>query len=589
MIRPTRTAVSLIRTLLIGTASVASVAATSSVLVSCANENEPEYWVKKLEDPAWRARSIKRLGQFFEDAVTRADKDISNPEVKALLDKVVEPLTNVYVTQYESLDENTREDLINLISSFRDPRTEPALKKALEEFGQRGRGGRDLKWVSRAVRDLKLKGVGPDLIAAFKKMKPSTKEGAYYRDFNEALIAVADASWQPELVSVLAEDFPVLDPQKKDPAAVNEFKDKLYQTVTAVQLLGETKASSAVDPLLKVVLDPTRAQAGNEALLALTKIGKPAALEAAKLLSGGSPELAQFQKKQIQKANNLKAPPEGDLHQGPAAMILGAIGRPEGIAPLMKALEEAKEDAEKAQLLTALAMMPHTPEVVNTFKEGLKEMPTDASAGQGNALQSLAEPAALMFDTSLVPILVDRAGDLIRAKEIVPASLLTLSAIKLMDPSQVRSVGAVVKRLGKGEGPLAKHLEGVNEAYEKSAKLLEQCKQDAACYMTEAKKSGNQTKNNQIIAIKAIYAFQNLKGADSAKVLGDEMPSFEEAAIRYTAAQAIDHHSPKGNAELAKGLEAIVEKRKSSPDKAKVSADKPVRDVVYRLNARAQA
>src|SRR5690606_22552739 len=178
MIRPTRTAVSLIRTLLIGTASVASVAATSSVLVSCANENEPEYWVKKLEDPARRARSIKRLGQFFEDAVTRADKDISNPEVKALLDKVVEPLTNVYVTEYESLDENTREDLINLISSFRDPRTEPALKKALEEFGQRGRGGRDLKWVSRAVRDLKLKGVGPDLIAAFKKMKPSTKEGA---------------------------------------------------------------------------------------------------------------------------------------------------------------------------------------------------------------------------------------------------------------------------------------------------------------------------------------------------------------------------------------------------------------------------
>src|SRR5690606_28292132 len=101
--------------------------------------------------------------------------------------------------------------------------------------------------------------------------------------------------------------------------------------------------------------------------------------------------------------------------------------------------------------------------------------------------------------------------------------------------------------LGKGEGPLAKHLEGVNEAYEKSSKLLEQCKQDAACYMTEAKKSSNQTKNNQIIAIKAIYAFQNLKGADSAKVLGDEMPAFEEAAIRYTAAQAIDHHSPKGN------------------------------------------
>ena len=588
MFRSTRTAASLIRTLLLGTTSVATLTAASSVLVACANENEPEYWVEKLEDPAWKARSVKRLGQFFEDAMTKADKDLSDPAVKGFLDKVAEPLTNVYVNDYDTLDENTREDLINLIASFRDPRTEPALKKALEEFGNKGRGGRDLKWASRAVRDMELKSVGPTMMAAFKKMEPSTKEGAYYRDFNEALLAVADASWQPELVSVLDEDFPILDPKKKDPAAVNEFKDKLYHTVTAIQLLGETRAESAVEPLLKVVLDPTRAQAGNEALLALTKIGKPAVLEAVKLLDGKSPKLAEFQKKQIQKANQLKAPPEGDLHEGPAAMILGAIGRPEGIDPLIKAVNDADEDAEKAQFLSALAMLPHTPEVVNTFKEGLKNMPTGATAGQGNALQSLAEPTALMFDSSFVPILVDRASDLIRSKEIVPASLLALSAIKLMEPSHVRSVGSIVKRLGKGEGPLAKHLEGVNDAYDKASKLLEQCKQDAACYLTEAKKGSNQTKNNQIVAIKGIYAFQNIKGAESAKVLAEEMPSFEAAAIRYTAAQAIDHHSPKGNAALAKSLEEIVEKRKNSPDKAKVAADKPVRDAVYRLNARAQ-
>ena len=146
-----------------------------------------------------------------------------------------------------------------------------------------------------------------------------------------------------------------------------------------------------------------------------------------------------------------------------------------------------------------------------------------------------------------------------------------------------------MKRLGKGEGPLVKHLESVNEAHEKASKLLGQCKQDAACYLAEAKKSSNQTKNNQIVAIKAVYAFQHVKGAESAKLLVDEMPGFEEAAIRYTAAQAIDHHSPKGNATLAKSLEEIINKRKSSPDKAKVAADKPLRDAVYRLQARAQS
>ena len=36
-----------------------------------------------------------------------------------------------------------------------------------------------------------------------------------------------------------------------------------------------------------------------------------------------------------------------------------------------------------------------------------------------------------------------------------------------------------------------------------------------------------------------------------------------------------------------KALEAIVDKRKDSPDKAESAADKPLRDAVYRLRARA--
>lgn len=597
MFRTTRTRVSLVRSLVLGTASTATMAtlAASTALIACANENQPEYWIEKLPDAAWKARAIKRLGTFYEDALTKNNKDENAPEVKALVDKLATPMTNIYVNDYESLDEATREDLIRQLAGFRDARTEPALKKALEEFGKKGRGGKDLKWASRAVRDMKLKSVAPDVLASFKKMKPSTKDGAYYRDFNEALVAVADPAWAPELVEILNQDFPMLDPTKKDPNAVNDYKDALYQTVTAVQLLGEAKSAAAVEPLIKIVLDPVRVDAGNEALLALTKIGKPAAELAVQLLEGKLPALQEFQKKQIQKKGNLQAPPAGDLHLAPASMILGAIGRPEGVAPLTKAIADAKEDGDKAQFLSALAMMPHTKEVLATFTEGFKDLPEDASAAGGNALQTLAEPAALTFDSSLVPTLLERAAELAKQKDanagIVPASTLLLSAIKLMDASQVGKVTAAVKKVSSAankEPAVQMFFKSVVDALENATAVTQKCGTDAECFLNAAKDPANQTQKTQMVAMKAVFSFAQLKGADSVKALVDAMPSFEEGAIRYTAAQAIDHHSPKGNDEAAQALEAIVEKRKDSPDKAKVAADKPLRDVSYRLRARAQ-
>jgi hypothetical protein len=596
MFRTARTAATIARSIVFGSASAVTLStlAASSVLVACSNENEPEYWIEKLKDPAWKARSIKRLGQFYEDALTRANKDDQHPDVKGLLDKLAEPLTKIYVEDYDSLDENTREDLIALVASFRDPRIEPALKKALEEFGKKGRGGKDLKWVSRAVRDMKLKSVAPDVLASFKKMKPSTKDGAYYRDFNEALVAVADPSWSGDLIAILNEDnFPILDPSKNDPNAVSEYRDRLYQTVTAVQLLGDAKSADAVEPLLKVVLDPARADAANEALLALTKIGKPSVDKAIQLLEGKLPELVEYQKKQTQKKNNLQAPPTGDLHSRPASIVLGAIGRQEATGPLTNAYKNAKEDADKVQFLTALAMLPHSKEVVATFTEGFNDLDEDASAATGNALQSLAEPASLFFDSAFVPVLLERASDALGNKNagVVPASTLLLSAIKLMDESQVRTVGAAVKKAeakAAKEPAVAAFFKNVNDAFAAASGVVEKCKKDAECYLSTAKDPANQTQKNQMVSIKSVYSYAILKGADSAKALADALPSFEEASVRYTAAQAIDHFSPQGNNDIAKTLEEIIDKRKDSPDKAKVAADKPLRDALYRLRARAQ-
>jgi hypothetical protein len=66
------------------------------------------------------------------------------------------------------------------------------------------------------------------------------------------------------------------------------------------------------------------------------------------------------------------------------------------------------------------------------------------------------------------------------------------------------------------------------------------------------------------------------------------MPALEEPALRYVASQVIDHHHPKGSKEIADKLEAIVDKNAESMDRDRSSGDKPLRDTMYRLRARAQ-
>ena len=70
-------------------------------------------------------------------------------------------------------------------------------------------------------------------------------------------------------------------------------------------------------------------------------------------------------------------------------------------------------------------------------------------------------------------------------------------------------------------------------------------------------------------------------------ILHGEMDAFENAAIRFVAAQTIDHLSPKGSKEAAAALRKIVDKNAESGDKNKMAGDAPVKQVMYRIEARA--
>src|SRR6266511_2747631 len=90
-------------------------AATATSMVGCGDENDPKTHVKKLDDPAQRAGAVKRLAQFFEDTMTKANKNRESKEVKDLLDVIVEPMTKVYTAG--NLDEKTRKELAKSLNN----------------------------------------------------------------------------------------------------------------------------------------------------------------------------------------------------------------------------------------------------------------------------------------------------------------------------------------------------------------------------------------------------------------------------------------------------------------------------------------
>lgn len=96
---------------------------------------KPTYYAERLGDPVLQPTCVKRLTQFFEDAMTRADKNRDDARVKALLDVIVPPLTAAYLDDLDIEEEQeTRTAMIQLLASTRDARAKPAWIKAITDF-----------------------------------------------------------------------------------------------------------------------------------------------------------------------------------------------------------------------------------------------------------------------------------------------------------------------------------------------------------------------------------------------------------------------------------------------------------------------
>jgi HEAT repeat protein len=583
MLRSSRTIASLIRCLMLGTAATVAGAAVTSTLVGCKDEGQPEYWVDKLDDAAWRPRAVKRLEQFFEDAVTKANNDPNDPQVQALNNKIVEPLTQTYIQHFDTLDTKTRVSLIKLLASTRDKRTEPALKKAFEEFSKRPKTSKDeqdIKWAARAASDLKLASLAGPMVAAFDKLRASSMLGGVtYRDMNEAMNAIRDKGWVGPLVSKLDAEI-VVPKSAKDKDLIDPYRDQLFWQTTSAEVLGYIGDPGAVEPLMKVMLDPAKADVQATALLALVKIGKPAADAAIKLLRGQDQKLANFHARRIKETGG-KEEPKDQPHVQTAALILGTIGRQEALPAMIEAVNNEKNEVTKAVIARELAKIPATPASKEAFKQAYESISINAVVPPGDsALEMLTESVGRFYDPAMVPWLLERAEKTAGGGEEKKGlqGAITVVVLKLAKPDQLAQAKAAVDKYGTQ----------YEKDYHKLVdKVVKACGDRVSCYLEAIEKSENQEQNTQFAAIKSGYMI-GIYGNEATRAdLIGRLESIENAAVRYTAAQTIDFLSPKGSQEAAGKLRSIIEKNVKSADSDKIQGDAPLKQVMYRLDARA--
>jgi hypothetical protein len=412
-----------------------------------------------------------------------------------------------------------------------------------------------------------------------------------YRDVSDAMTALADPAWIPQLTERLTH--PIVD-RKNVPV----LRDEIFWQVVAAQVLGDLQASTAVRPLMAIVLSPAKADIASTAVTSLIKIGKPSVAPAIALLRSEDAELVAYS-----TAESLRdADPQGHgstsaqalaerAHLGAAGLILGALGREESGAAMIDVLGKS-DSTSRAILARELPKLPRTPALEKAFQAAFEKTPLTLTLPPGSgASESLIEASAAFFDPNLVPWMVKTAlalkGESDDIEPVQSATLITV--LKLMRHDQAKEVAKLLRVRTLDSASHASTLEtSFSKELSLARGLLEACKEDVDCYLGKLIEPASQAEATQFQGIKAAYMIGSLGGPETRQKLVESLPKITNAAIRYVVALAIDHLSPKGDVGIADALQKMVDAAVAAKDQQKMAGNASFKTVIYRLRARAQ-
>lgn len=531
-------------------AVTASVAVATTCLVACADENDPKTWVKRLDDPAQRTPAIKKLNEMFDSAMSNSGNNREDPKVKGIVDDSVEALAKTYTAG--NLDEKTRKDLMKLLAETGDPRAAPAFAKAFQDY-EPGKNDEDVKFAAQGTTRLATANKLSDqplidaLWECFSKFKPSqAKSINLVKDLQNAVKTVKHPSYAPKAVALLAA--PVTDPKSPE-----QGMDQIqFWQLTAVQLIGDTKFTGGVKPLVTVLMTPSKKDLTFPVRLALHKMPKEA-----------EPVLIQA----LKGEGDFQKLAEGYPEKAYVPLIaepLAYISRPAGKDAIVDALGRADTDGNRTILATYLTYFPTDAKLIKAYTDAYAKIAPNAAIammGGSNGRSILAGAAANFYDSSLTEWIVKEVGAAKgEAADAMPASGLP-AAMKIMTPEQAKTVEAQVNKI-PGQA-----IE--KEMFKSAHAALEKCKKDAACYLgileTPVPSAPPAAKMGHV---KAVYMAAMFPSGDTKAKLLDLVTKIKDGSVRLALLEAIDHLSPQGDKAAGDRLEKQVETDTAAGNKA---------------------
>lgn len=580
MLRTVRKITPLVRALVLGTAGIVSVTAASSVILGCEDESKPEYYIKRLEDPAVRPAAVKRLVQFFEDAMTRADKNREDPNVKALLEKIVPPLAKAYVAG--GLEDSTRFEILKLLADSRDVRAKEAWVKALKDF-QANVSEDEAKNAARAIAKTGVRDADAldAIVQVFIKLQAGSEKGSVvWKDYMESMQEISSPTWEPQLLERLNRpmEIPDKDKDKDNKDKITSYRNEQFWQVTSSEILGTIKSAKAVKPLFKCIVNPSKADVAASAVMALVKIGQPAMPMLSDALLGKDTEINEWAK------GAVKTNPEAAVIRS-AALVIGTVGRADGAKPLMDALVAAKDDPTRAIIARELSKVPTSPESLKAYMDVLMKMPVSVDLPTGEvAAAMLTETVDAFYDASVVDQLIKRGKDA-KGSDDDKRTIRDSTIVALIHLMKADQVAAVEKAINEwAPKPDENKLE--KEAFAKSKNTVTACGDKLECYLAKIEEPALQEQKDQVAAIKAAYMLGILGNDGTRNEMIKRLPKIKNAAIKFSVAKAIDHLTPKGDKTAADAIKKVIDDNKQKGDQNVIMGDAPLRQIMARIIAR---
>lgn len=540
-------------------------------MTACADENDPATWVKRLDDPSTRVAAIKRLSQFFDDGMNKANKNREDAGLKQLLATIVDPLAKQYTAG--TLDEKTRRDLIKLLADTRDVKALPAFTKAFNDYESGKEQEEDVRWSAQAVTAMAKDGKLTDTTVidavwnCFSKYKPSkTNVLEPMKELQNAVLTIKHPSYGQKAVDKLA--VPIKDP--KDPV---EQKDQImHWQATSLRLIGELKYTPAAKAVVGVVLSKNKSDLAGIATNVLMKM--PVAAEPFLIagMNGSDPELKALAAEWGADA----------MYIGVLADKLAYISRPAGKVATLDALSKATNDSQRAVLAQSLIRYPTEKATTDAFTAAYTKIPQGVKValfGEFDAHSALCQAAPGFYDSSLVPWLLKEIAAAKGDEGVAIHGFALEAAVKLMTPAQAKDVAAAVGKVGT---PVEKTM------LTNATLAVDKCKEDAACYVAILDEPiGKAPLADKYKAVKATW-MAAIYGNDKTKTdLIAKLDKVKDGDIRLDLVQAIDHLAPKGDEAAAKAFETVIAADVASGNKEWIQADDAVSKVALKLRARA--